>query len=203
MSVALIIFIKNPIEGKVKTRLGRVVGEDEALRIYLELCKLTRKCVDDFPGVKYLFYSDEIISADEWSEESYNKQKQQGKDLGERMLNAFKLVFSQHNRIIIIGSDCPYLKKSHLLQALETLEKVNCVIGPARDGGYYLLGLNKMIPELFKDKRWSSKYLFAETLDTLKELNHSVSFLEALEDIDDISDWERYKISKKIEGKNA
>lgn len=192
MSIALIIFIKNPIKGRVKTRLGKVIGEEEALQIYLELCRLTRNAVHDFPGAKYVFYSDEIIEEDAWSSIQFLKMQQHGSDLGDRMTNAFKTLFEYHDRIILIGSDCPYLQKHHLLQAIQELDKVDCVIGPAKDGGYYLLGINTMIPQLFIDKSWSTQHVLVETLMTIKELNHTVQLLETLEDIDTISDWERY-----------
>ena len=192
MSTALIIFIKNPNIGQVKTRLAKEIGDEQALEIYLELCRLTRVVIHDFPGTKYLFYSDEIISDDDWDPVLFIKQLQSGRDLGERMKNAFSSVFHKNEKIILIGSDCPYLKLTHLNEASQELNKVDCVIGPAKDGGYYLLGLSSMIDELFMDKKWSSNLVLLQTLKTLNEKNHSVSQLETMEDIDTITDWERY-----------
>jgi rSAM/selenodomain-associated transferase 1 len=202
LNSALIIFIKNPIKGQVKTRLGRAIGDDEALRIYLELCKATEVAVFDFSGMKYLFYSDEIIQDDDWNSIHYMKRKQVGNNLGERMSQAFESTFKLHDQIILIGSDCPYLKNDHLLAALTALRNVDCVIGPAKDGGYYLLGLRTMIPELFIDKNWSSQTVLAETLNTLNALDHSYQLIETLEDIDTIADWKRYQNSLLFGSRN-
>lgn len=193
MSAALIIFIKNPVRGFVKTRVAKAVGDDEALHMYLQLCALTRQLALNFKGTKYLFYSDEIVQDDEWDPEQFSKHNQQGNDLGERMLNAFRMIFEQHEKIILIGSDCPYLHTDHLNQAIQKLNDADCVLGPALDGGYYLIGLRKMIDELFIDKSWSHPGVFDQSIITLNRGNHSVTVLEPLEDIDEIEDWERYQ----------
>lgn len=192
MSNALIVFIRNPVKGKVKTRLGRAIGDDAALQVYLQLCLLTRNAICTFSGKKYLFYSDEIIWNDEWDSREFDKQRQVGNDLGERISNAFEMAFLVHRRILLIGSDCPYLKPYHLNQALDYLNDADCVIGPAKDGGYYLIGLNQRIPGLFLNKSWSTSLVFNETCDTLKNDNHSYALLETLEDIDNPEDWEHY-----------
>lgn len=193
MSGALIIFIKNPVKGQVKTRLARAVGEEAVLSIYLQLCSLTRQVALSFEGTKYLFYSDEVLNDDEWKPDQFNKQVQRGSDLGERMLNAFRMVFEQHEKIILIGSDCPYLQIDHLNQAIQKLNESDCVLGPALDGGYYLIGLRRMIDELFIDRSWSHPGVFDQSIKTLNQGNHSVTVLEPLEDIDEIEEWDRYQ----------
>jgi rSAM/selenodomain-associated transferase 1 len=192
---ALIIFIKNPVKGRVKTRLAKELGEDEALNVYHILCDLTRKAALHFQGDKYLFYSDEVVFEDGWDETHFIKHKQEGQDLGERISNAFKNVIGRYESMLIIGSDCPYLKEIHLKQAIDKLQECDCVMGPAADGGYYLLGIKKMIPGLFSDKSWSEGSLLAETKACLNSLNQSYFFLETLEDVDDLAAWERYLAS--------
>lgn len=193
MQDALIIFIKNPVKGLVKTRLAKDLGDDKALQIYHKLCDLTRNSALGFRGDKYLFYSDEIVFHDAWNEGNFIRQKQEGKDLGERMANAFETVFKKGSvRVLIIGSDCPYLKSQHLFQAINKLHDFDCVVGPAVDGGYYLLGLKKMIPELFMEKSWSTQKLLEETIQTLKTRNHTIFIMDTLEDVDDNASWERY-----------
>jgi rSAM/selenodomain-associated transferase 1 len=192
LSAALIIFIKNPVKGVVKTRIARAVGDDVALSIYLQLCSLTRQVALNFSGTKYLFYSDEVVHDDEWKPEQFSKLVQHGSDLGERMFNAFNSVFQQHDKIILIGSDCPYLNLNHMKQAIQKLNEVDCVLGPAQDGGYYLIGLRIMITELFTDKSWSHANVLNQSINTLNERNHSFTLLDTLEDIDELEDWERY-----------
>lgn len=178
--------------GKVKTRLARTIGDEEALSVYDTLCELTRLAVAPVDCIKYLYYSDFVVKHDHWPEPPYFKKIQEGKDLGQRMANAFSALFSLHNSIILIGSDCPYLHEGHIQEAFEHLKHVDCVLGPASDGGYYLIGLSAMIPELFINKSWSRDTLLNESLDTLTQLNKSVYLLTELSDIDNHTDWEDY-----------
>ena len=99
------------------------------------------------------------------------KQIQTKGDLGQKMLDAFQYGFSLgYKKIIIIGSDLYSLRLKHIESAFEKLENYDVVIGPALDGGYYLLGLNSMIPEIFKQKKWSTSSVLKETLSDLKNL---------------------------------
>ncbi len=195
----LIIFIKNPVSGLVKTRLAKVLGEDVALQIYLNLCEITRNAIIRLDCTKYLFYSDSIIENDQWSSQHYHKFIQKGDDLGKRMATAFSILFSKHPQLVLIGSDCPYLKESHIQKAFDMLETADCVLGPAKDGGYYLIGLKQIIPELFEHKSWSQKSLLTETIETLLKQNKSIFLTELLSDIDEISDWEEYTSIKNPE----
>lgn len=193
MSKGLIIFIKNPVPGKVKTRVAEDLGNEKALEIYRELCLITRKVAQKFEGKLYVFYSDEILRNDEWQDSIYQKYEQVGQDLGERMADAFSKLLPLHDILILIGSDCPYLSSEDLGKASMQLQHMDCVLGPAEDGGYYLIGLRKMIPELFVNKSWSSRKLYSETIQTLKEVGASVFSLHTLSDIDYATDWEAYK----------
>ena len=185
MDNGLIIFVKNPVLGKVKTRLAQTLNEDNALKIYNKLLQHTRKITENIFVNKYVFYSDYINYDDLWQNGLYEKKLQLGKDLGERMENAFEVLFRKgHKQIIIIGSDCYDLTTDIILTAFDQLKQNDLVIGPAKDGGYYLLGMNSFIPELFINKTWSSSSVFFETISQIRSLNYSFHTLPVLSDVD-------------------
>jgi uncharacterized protein len=201
-SKALIIFIKNPQKGKVKTRLARTVGDDKALEIYLELLKITLENAQTVKGCKpYLFYSDFVNSQDEWSNEIFEKKVQSGNDLGERMLNAFKIVLEKHPAACIIGSDCPTLSVEILEQSFSNLNDSEYTIGPSTDGGYYLLGIRKGIAyeNLFSHIEWSTPSVLPATLERFDKNKGSYSMLPVLTDIDEEKDWVAYCENHKID----
>jgi len=195
-STALVIFVRNPIYGQVKTRLAKDIGDERALAIYLQLLEHTLQITRVLSFRKFIYYADEVSDYDLWSVPGYTKRKQHGNDLGERMLNSFKELFDQgFNRIIIIGSDCLQLQTENLQEAVTLLESNTAVIGPASDGGYYLLGLTKLYPDLFVNKPWSTDQVFAKTIDDFNNQGISYALLEELSDIDDITDLEENGIS--------
>ncbi len=190
-TTALVIFVRNPVTGQVKTRLAKDIGDERALAIYLQLLQHTLEITRSLSFRKFIYYADEVSDYDLWSVPGYTKRKQRGNDLGERMLNAFKELFDQgFTRIIIIGSDCLQLKTDTLEKAVALLESNSAVIGPASDGGYYLLGLTKFYPELFKDKPWSTDQVLSKTIDDFINQGISYTLLEELNDIDDATDLE-------------
>lgn len=188
---ALIIFIRNPIRGKVKTRLAQTLGEAKALYIYKELLEITRQQSIKVNAQCYLYYSDHI-ELDAWSETTFIKKVQSGIDLGDRMSNAFHEVLQIHSKAIIIGSDCPYITSLLLNQAFNLLTTKDIIIGPAVDGGYYLLGMKSNIDSVFKSMPWSESNLYEKTIEKLNQLNCSHSSLIQLEDIDTEEEWNRY-----------
>ena len=188
-STALVIFVRNPVLGQVKTRLAKGIGNERALAIYLQLLQHTLEITRDLSFRKFIYYADEVSDYDLWSVPGYTKRKQNGNDLGERMLNSFKELFDQgFTQIMIIGSDCLQLQTEHLQEAVVLLESSAAVIGPASDGGYYLLGLTKLYPDLFVNKPWSTDQVFAKTIDDFNTQGISFALLEELSDIDDITD---------------
>ncbi len=195
-TTALVIFVRNPISGQVKTRLAKDIGDERALEIYLQLLQHTLEITRGLSFRKFIYYADEVSDYDLWSVPGYTKRKQNGNDLGERMLNSFKELFDQgFTRIVIIGSDCLQLKTETLEEAVALLESNAAVIGPARDGGYYLLGLTKFYPDLFIDKPWSTDLVFAKTIADFNQQGISYALLEELSDIDDSTDLEENGIS--------
>jgi hypothetical protein len=192
---ALIIFTRNPILGKVKTRLAKTIGNEKALKVYQDLLFHTMAVTANLDCDKYIFYDRHIENNDLWSNISYKKKIQVGVNLGARMQNAFTELFNLgYKNCIIIGSDLFDLQDKHIIEAFDKLENADAIIGPAEDGGYYLLGLKKMIPTLFINKNWGSNSVLE---DTLKDLaTHSFNFLEKLNDIDTIEDLKKSKYYK-------
>lgn len=196
---ALLIFIKNPVKGKVKTRLAKTLGDDEALNIYQKLLSITQTQTMECNCARYLFYSDSIDTTDNWQNNHYLKHIQIGDDLGERMLHAFEFAFKLgHSKVIIIGSDCPTIDTQLLNTALDQLNHKEVIIGPSEDGGYYLLGMNKLASGLFENMPWSQPHLFKQSLQFLKQNQISYHLLPVLNDIDTEEDWERYLSSEKF-----
>ncbi|GBF21401.1 MULTISPECIES: TIGR04282 family arsenosugar biosynthesis glycosyltransferase [Arenibacter] len=187
----LIIFTRNPELGKCKTRLAATVGDGIALNIYKFLLDHTKNITQGLNFRKWVCYSDDIWENDIWDKSVYEKKVQSGNDLGERMYNAFKEGFNAgHERIIIIGSDMYDLNENDLLEAFQLLDQHDYVIGPAIDGGYYLLGMKVLSPNLFKDKTWGTDTVLKATLEDLKNKNYSLlapkNDIDYFEDIKDI-----------------
>ena len=192
----IIIFIKNPVLGKVKTRLAATVGDEKALEIYQRLLDVTRKTVTKVNAKYHLFYSDVIDMDDDWDIQDFDKYLQQGNDLGERMSAAFRNIFSQNDssalqKVVIIGSDCPALTSDILEMAFTILGDSDVVVGPTFDGGYYLLGMKEYHPALFENISWSTDAVYQETNDKSRELQLNIADLPTLSDIDNEADWNK------------
>jgi hypothetical protein len=186
---ALIIFVRNPVPGKVKTRIAEAVGEDKALHIYKELLQHTHDIAVNIAADKYVFYSEYVQPGDSWEDDSYQKLLQAGKTLGDKMSNAFSCLFGEsYEKIVIIGSDCYELTTEIIEQAFESLSDKDTVIGPAQDGGYYLLGMKKMIPGVFENKNWSTSSVFNSTIQDFEKAGIRYKVLPVLKDIDTIED---------------
>lgn len=189
----LLIFIKNPIKGRAKTRLAATVGDDKALRIYLELLRHTRNIATKIDAKRNLFYSHFIDNNDEWNNNSFDKQLQIDSDLGGKMAAGFQAVFEKKaTKAVIIGSDCASLTTDIVNDAFAKLDTHDFVIGPADDGGYYLIGMNTFTPELFQNIAWSTKEVFPQTVDIITKSNKSYALLPILSDIDYEEDWKKY-----------
>lgn len=181
----LMIFVKNPEQGKVKTRLAQSIGDEKALKIYRTLLNKTATISSTVRSDKAVFYSEFVDDDDLWNNYFYQKYYQEGDGLGDRMKNAFSLAFEKgYNQVLIIGSDCYELTSAIIEQAFELLDEKEVAIGPASDGGYYLLGMHKLHKELFLNKKWSSENVLLDTLLDLKEKNISYGLLETLSDVD-------------------
>lgn len=189
MKKVLIIFYKNPKLGKVKTRLAATLGDEAALAIYYLLASHTRTVTDELKMEKSLWYSDFVDREDHWENQIYSKQLQKGAHLGERMQYAFKAAFdSGAKEVCIIGTDCFELNATHIQTAFSKLEDNDVVIGPAQDGGYYLLGMKRLVPELFNNKEWSTEHVLSDSIKDLKKLGMGYAKLPLLNDVDIATD---------------
>jgi uncharacterized protein len=185
----LIIFYRNPELGKVKSRLAATIGEERALAIYILMATHARKLALTIPVDRVVYYSEFIDREDNWPNKDFNKRLQQGNNLGEKMKQAFEGSFKLgYASVCIIGTDCLELTEDILQQAFESLKQHDTVIGPAADGGYYLLGMNKFIPEVFNNKKWSTDSVLNVTLEDMKQLKLSCHLLPTLSDVDIESD---------------
>lgn len=179
----LLIFTRNPELGKCKTRLAAVIGDEAALEIYKFLLRHTVSVTRGLALHKRVCYSESIQQDDYWDPHIYQKVLQEGSDLGARMLGAFKQGFAEgYDKIIIIGSDMYDLQATDLEEAFRRLDGADYVLGPARDGGYYLLGMKATDPRLFSDKDWGSPTVLEATLKDLE--NKSMALLPEKNDID-------------------
>jgi rSAM/selenodomain-associated transferase 1 len=200
MENAIIIFIKNPVLGKVKTRLAATVGDAKALKIYLLLISHTLQEVENTEADKYIFFSDAVVDEIGSNMLPYYKMVQHGKDLGKRMLNAFATVFAKgYKKVIIIGTDCPGINSALLNSAFKKLDETQIVFGPATDGGYYLAGMTKLVTDLFSNIPWSTANVLNESQSICKRQNKIFSLLQELSDVDVEADLIHYKLILKAE----
>jgi rSAM/selenodomain-associated transferase 1 len=205
---ALIVFTRYPEVGKVKTRLAKETSDQFAKDFY-QLCaesifsEITLLSNSD----KYIFYSEEKMKnrVIEWTNNEFLYALQVGSNLGEKMYNAFKLAFSYaYQSVILVGTDIPDLSKNIINSALIMLDKKDAVIGPAGDGGYYLLGLKKNHKDLFENIKWGSGAVFNLTMEIAKTLSLKVGILLPLIDIDkkeNLDNWLEQASNKSLKKK--
>jgi uncharacterized protein len=200
---AVIVFSKAPVAGQVKSRLIPELGLQGAAALYQELLTKTLNTVINSGCSEIQLW----VSGDmnhQFFTNIKNKQnvtlfEQKGEDLGSRMSHAFNSVLKKHPYAVLIGSDCPSLQCSDLQKGMEYLENgKDVVIGPAEDGGYYLIGLRKNEPEIFSDIEWGEKTVFSETCMIIEDINLDVGLLAKRRDIDRPSDLHAYfKLTKQ------
>lgn len=195
---ALVIFAKAPIPGQVKTRLCPPLTPDEAATLHgsfvLDTLERTKVAVGKLklrmdrylacaPSSTHVFFK--IME----ERQGVKLIDQVGDDLGRRMHQAMKVMFSRgHRRTLIIGTDVPTLPLDHFQQALSSLEDHDLVLGPAFDGGYYLIGMNKAVPELFSDIPWSTDLVLRLTQEKASMLGLKTALIQPWRDIDTLAD---------------
>ena len=190
MNEAIIIFVRKPELGKVKTRLAASLGIEKALEIYKELLLHTRQICERVKADKFVYYHEQIEQNDLWDASGFDKKIQANAELGEKMLRAFTEVFDAgYKKVLIIGSDCLQLTDRLITEALSLLDKNDTVVGPAKDGGYYLLGMKNLHNFLFENKTWSSNNVFDETMKNAEDHQLNMAVLPMLTDVDTEADW--------------
>ncbi len=191
----LLVFLKYPTPGQVKTRLAAHLGDEAAAEIYRACAELTLLRLRAFQKEIVLCVDppEAMDEAREWLGSAWTLRPQHGLTLGERLSEAMgDVVKDGAQRVIVIGTDSPWLSAPEIEQAFAALERTDVVIGPTEDGGYYLLGLAKPVPELFEDIPWSTSGVYQRTLEKVRALGLHAHPLRRGYDVDRLEDLHRF-----------
>jgi uncharacterized protein len=197
----LIIFTRYPEPGKAKTRLIPALGAEGAATLHRQMAERTLLQARDLQKLKPLAIEVWFVGGNTdlmatWLGEDLIFQVQIDGDLGDRLLAAFQNAFAKgHRRVVVIGTDCPVLNTAILAQSFTALQQSILTIGPTQDGGYYLIGLQHCIPELFSGIPWSTPTVFTDTLNIAERLHITPALLPCLYDIDLPQDLEKLQTS--------
>jgi rSAM/selenodomain-associated transferase 1 len=187
----LLIFVKAPRLGEVKTRLAKTLGAVKSTEAYNRMAAHLLGAIAKWPEVE-LCHTPDDASAEilPWRRRGWTLHPQGHGDLGQRLSAAISRMLAQGaSRVLIIGSDCPDVTLADIEAASLALNGHDLVLGPAQDGGYWLIGLRESRPELFREMPWSTNRLLAATLDRARQLKLQVHLLRKLADIDTEEDW--------------
>jgi len=198
----IILFAREPQPGKVKTRLIPVLGEDGACRLYTQLldhalntiiqAKISRLeiCITPESQMDYFLLKN--------SPEDTVISRQIGNDLGKRMYHAMQSALNQYAKVVLIGSDCPFLDKNSFQQAMTALDSYDMVFSPASDGGYVLVGANvaasKVMSPIFEKIQWGSDVVMQQTRNALSANHVSWKELPVQHDIDQAEDLDKLSV---------
>ncbi|NIP31569.1 MAG: DUF2064 domain-containing protein [Candidatus Dadabacteria bacterium] len=198
---ALIIFVKYPTPGEVKTRLGKSIGYEKAASLYSLIAKfIINKLTDSKSYTSLIFYSPENKKEEvkKWlNRNELEYFPQTGNSLGEKISNAFKHCFSSGKKnVAIVGTDCIEINEKELSNVFGMLSEnnIDVILGPSLDGGYYLLGLNKYRNKIFNNIEWSTNKVLNKTINIINENNLLYQTIEEKNDIDQIEDIKLNKI---------
>ena len=194
----LMVFCKAPVAGRVKTRLMTKLSAEQAMQVHIELAQRTLQLATQHhlcpvqlwctPTTDHVFFT---TSAQTYQ---VTLMQQQGVDLGQRMNNAFCRAFDSYSRALIVGCDCPSLTEQDLEAALTALNQTSqCVLAPAEDGGYVLIGLSQPQPKLFDNMPWGTKRVLEQTRARIKHANLRHQELKQQWDVDTPEDLARYR----------
>jgi len=199
---ALLIFVKYPNAGSVKTRLGERIGQNTASELYRGFVELSLRRYQSVPDTDYMIYftpPEEEERFRDWLGEDKRYLAQSPGNLGQRLEWGFDYLFRQYPCGIALGTDSPDLPIDRIVQAVQALEKNDVVLGPSRDGGYYLIGLSRPIRELFQGIPWSTPKVFDSTYQKAKSLGAGVEVLSPWYDVDTWEDLEQLQRSPDSE----
>lgn len=202
MKKAIILFIKFPREGEVKTRLAKDIGQKRATHFYQ---KCVEKIIHEIRELKrthpielfvYVSNSKDLSLCRNWLGEDFSYFSQRGEGLGQRLINASNDVFKiGYESLLIAGSDIPELSVKIFKKAFENLKNADFTIGPSPDGGYYLIGMKKPEPDVFNNISWSTDKVFGQTIDKIQSLQKVYTTLPSLRDIDTFEDFKAWRNS--------
>ncbi len=193
LSGQLIVFVKAPRPGGVKTRLAQSIGPAAACAAYVRLVDTLLDRLAPLPGVELRYSPDDAESEiSHWLRPGWRASPQGDGGLGERLARAFASTFHEGaTRAAVIGSDCPAIAPSDIEETWVALERVDVVLGPAEDGGYWLIGLRHPQPQLFLNIEWSTSSVLRQTLDRSAASRLECHLLRPLADVDTVEDWHR------------
>lgn len=189
MKECLIIFTRYPEPGKTKTRLIPVLGAEGAAKLQRQMTEQKLAEAKKLQSINSVSFEIHFTGGNQqlmqnWLGNLTYKQQSEG-DIGCRMAAAFQTAFEAGmSRVVLIGIDCPDLKVELMVDAFQALNKHDLVLGPAKDGGYYLIGLNYLISELFIDISWSTEKVLEQTKNISQKLELAIAYLPILSDID-------------------
>lgn len=199
MSDCLIIFTRYPEPGKTKTRLIPALGAVQAAQLQQQFTETTLKkaqTLSDSVQIEIHFAGGNLAKMQNWLGENLKLKPQFDGDLGQRMMTSFQQALASGNqRVVIIGIDCPGLTSVLLQQAFDLLNHQDLVLGKALDGGYYLIGLQSFVPELFQNIAWGTDKVLQQTVEIAKKLSLNIAYLPMLRDIDtpeDLADLQKH-----------
>jgi len=200
-SKGLIIFAREPLSGRVKTRLAATIGNLAATELYKSMLREVLKRCGELADVYTVVFWDCEAASLPFLAERYGCRSrcQSPGDLGERMQAAFDEMFADGCKVCcIIGSDAPDLPVSYIQEAFDllTVQQTDAVFGPSHDGGYYLLGLSRLLPELFRDIDWSTPLVLQQSLAAAERAGIKRALLPEWYDIDTEDDLEKYRARK-------
>lgn len=203
---ALVVMARAPEEGRVKTRIARTTGPARALAIYRELAETVMRGLWSLERCEVVV----AITPDSgggalapWLGPGWSVEGQGEGDLGDRMERAIARRFADGaNQVVLIGTDTPEADAAVVLAAYDALRSHDVVVGPATDGGYYLIGVRRPEPELFRDVPWSTDQTCAATLERAKARGLAVALVEPLDDIDTEADWEQW-VARRYERRRS
>jgi rSAM/selenodomain-associated transferase 1 len=189
------IFLKFPVPGFVKTRIASEIGSVEAAIFYKQLAesvlKKTMPAADEYDRIIFFEPAERKMDFEKWLGDE-RLVPQQGIDLGEKMSNAISEILKRAGKAVITGSDIPDLDRAIIGAAFSTLEHNDIVLGPAKDGGYYLVGMKVLHQQLFEDIHWSTAEVLSRTVEIIKATGLTCSLLPELSDLDTIEDYKKY-----------
>lgn len=206
-NTALIIFSRLPVGHETKTRLAAILSETQRAELHLamwhdiftEALKLRSTDI-------YLYWtgSGDVKDYQEYIPPSFILRKQEGNNLGERMKNALREIFADgYKRAAIIGADIPSVRAGNIERAFDLLNDSDIVIGPSEDGGYWLIGMNKFIPDAFNVSSWGNSSVLSSTSENLTASNIAYSLAETLQDIDTPGDISLFTSDKRNSDRSA
>jgi uncharacterized protein len=190
----LIVFAKAPRPGLVKTRLAKVLGSEGASSACKVLLQTVGANLESISAAIQYWPQDAATELKPFFPSHWQCAPQTGADLGERLSHAFQNSFSAGaKKVAIIGSDCPFVLAQDIEAAWSALEHVDAVFGPATDGGYWLVGMARFLPELFRGIDWSSEHVLRQSVARAHEIGVKHALLRELSDIDTAADWEQFQ----------